>query len=215
MSGVTGRPLRKGEMSRIVDGVVNATYPFQFNPTEFRRAHNANYVFSSSPGSPLPIALFKSIQGADITFQLMLDSIQDFRTGTNQRENRSLGVGTMAQQAELESYVQPDLDSFLGSGALPGSSTLGNFVSPPEVRLTIGPRTWNVVSTTISFTDLMFDRELLPIRTIADVSMQAVFVDDAELAAHLLELSRLRALTTVNTAPRGDIVVEIGEVTIL
>lgn len=187
MSLVTGRPLTKGMVSRIKHGALQSVYAFQFNPTEFKRAHSVDYVMNSSPGSPLPLALFKSVKGDKITFQLMLDSLQDFQAGTNTRPLRS-SRGNLPQQAEIESWGQPDLERFVDAGAL------GSFIGPQLLRLTMGTRNFSVRLIDATFNDIMFDRALAPVRTVVDITMEAVFVDTASLQARLSELSSLRGL---------------------
>lgn len=165
----------KGYFARITNGEVVSTFRFQYNPTRVVREHQTDYEFVSPPGSPLPSAYFRAIQGQVITFQLLFDASETF---DDDKE------GVSAQMAELESYNQPDISQF--------TSDLGSFVSPPQLRFGLGKRSWAVLSTSITFTEERFNRQMVPTRARADVSLRANFTDIAAVRSYLDRLDALR-----------------------
>ncbi len=183
MSAVTGRPLVKGYLGRISNGEMVDLFGFQFNPTEVTRARAVEYVFTSPPGSPLPFALFKGISGDTFTLQLLLDAVEDYDEDSE---------GTNAMKAALEIYTQPDYDEF--------SDDLGQFVSPPMARYSMGDESFEVVVLSSQFRDIRWNREGYPTRTFADLQMRTAYTNIASLRARLdrLNVLRQRAVTSLS-----------------
>lgn len=168
-------PVQKGWFTRIVNGQAQSLFSFQFNPTTVQRDHTVDYDFVSAPGSPLPVASFKSVQGQTITLQLLLDAVENYDAASE---------GITAQLSELESFVQPDIDQF--------SAGLGSFISPPEVRYGMGRRSWNVVVTNLSIKEERWSRKAIPTRARVDFTMRTNFVDVADIRAQLERMASLR-----------------------
>lgn len=166
MSNVTGNWPTKGYIGRIRRGEMDRLLYFQFNPTEVPRSRNVDYNFSSPPGSPLPTALFKGIQGDSFTLSLMFDAVESFDENS---------LGTTGQKAFLESLTQPDFDDF--------SDDIGLFVPPPEARFGMGQESWDVVVTSLQFRDVRWNTDLTPTRTWVEIQMRSMFVDVATLRA--------------------------------
>jgi len=180
MSMVTGRPLVKGYIGRIRNGALESLMDFQFNPTEVPRARTVDYTFSQPPGSPLPTAMFRGIQGDSFSLSLLFDAVETYDHSH---------LGTTAQKAFLESLTQPDLNEF--------SDDIGQFVPPPHARYGMGDESWEVVVTSLQFRDVRWNRSGIPTRTWADVQMRTVFVDIASLRARLDFLAQYRDLAAV------------------
>jgi hypothetical protein len=183
MSYITGRPLVKGYLGRISNGEMVDLFGFQFNPTEVTRARAVEYIFTSPPGSPLPFALFKSISGDTFTLQLLLDAVEDY-----DHENK----GTSAMKAALEIYTQPEYNEF--------SDDLGQFVSPPMARYSMGDESFEVVVNSIQFRDVRWNRDGIPTRTYVDVQMRTAYTNISSLRARLDRLNVLshRAVTSLS-----------------
>lgn len=170
-------PVRKGWISRITNGQVVSLFSFQFNPTTVQRDHTVDYDFVSPPGSPLPVASFRAVQGQTITFQLLLDAAENFSAAKE---------GITAQLSELESYAQPDIDQF--------TADLGTFIAPPQLRYGMGKRSWNIVATAVSVKEERWSRTGIPTRARVDLTLRTNFTDVADIRAQLERMGALRRL---------------------
>jgi len=166
MSRVTGKWTIKGYLGRIRHGDMDAVMDFQFNPSEISRTRTVDYNFNSPPGSPLPTAQFKGIQGDAMNLSLLFDAVENYSDNT---------LGTTAQKAFIESLTQPDFDDF--------SDDLGLFVPPPQTRLGIGEESWSGVLTSVNFRDVRWNRNLIPTRTWIDIQFRSSFGDVEALRA--------------------------------
>lgn len=180
MSQVTGRQLSKAWFARLANGEIETVFPFQFNPTAMDRDHDVAFSFISAPGSPLPLANFQAITGDTIAFTMLLDATENY-----DEDKR----GTLAQQAELESYVQPDLARYINE--------LGQFIPPPEVRLGYGSQSWRIVIPKIKFRDVRFNRDGHPTRTFIDIKANTYYTRASEISAYLVKLDALRSRVVV------------------
>jgi hypothetical protein len=140
--------------------------PFQFNPTEVARTRNVDYTFSSAPGSPIPTAMFKGIQGDSLTLTLLFDAVETY-------EEKKLG--TTAQRSYIEMFTSPDFDDF--------DDDIGQFTPPPRARLGIGEESWDVVVLSAQIRDVRQNDSLHPTRTWVDIQMRTIFTDVAALRA--------------------------------
>lgn len=179
MSQMTGRPLNKGWFARIEGGEVVSYFVFQLNPTETERERGVIYTFESSPGSALPTAIFQSIQGDKITFELFLDATAPYY------DDRK---GITAALAELESYTQPKIDQF--------SADLGQVAAPPTVRYGMNEDYWDVVIPRLRIRTQRWNRDLTPTRARVEIEMQAIFTNISAIQARLDRLKFYREKVT-------------------
>lgn len=182
MSQVTGRSPQKSWLARVVNGEIGKVFHFQINPTAAPRTRTVNYTFNSPPGSPLPTATFDSISGDTFSITLLLDATWSFDAEK---------LGTLAQQAELELYTQPDADRYIAG--------VGQFISPPRLRFGVGDVMTTVVVTSLGFRDVRWNTSMMPTRTFADIQMRAVWTGPAELRNRLARLQQLSSLVTADT----------------
>lgn len=157
---VTGRPLVKGWFGRIRNGEIDGVFDFQYNPTEMTQSVRPQYAMVDPPGSPIPTAVFKSVSNDEIKFRLLIDATDDYSSDER---------GILAKQSFLESLARPDLSSYLEG--------VGQFVSPPRVMMGLGPRTWDVIVSDIDFRVIRWNREMIPTRAWANLTLQSIYVD--------------------------------------
>jgi len=180
MSMVTGREPVKGFLARIRDGEMESVMDFQFNPTETTRGRTAEYNFTSGPGSPIPTASFKAIQGDTFSITLLFDAVETYEEAK---------LGTTAQKAFIESFTSPDFDDF--------SDDLGQFTPPPQARYGMGEESWDVLILSHNFRDVRWNLSGHPTRTWCELQMRTMFVDVASLRARFDFLASLRDLAAV------------------
>lgn len=172
---VTGRPLVKGSLAIIENGAVTQVYMFQFNPTERNVVHSPNWNFATPPGSALPIASFRNIDGPTFSLTLLLDATENYSSDMQ---------GVRAAKAFFESLAQPTYSQYI--------EALGTFTSPPEVRYTMGGEQFEVLVTKVSFRDVRFNRDGFETRTYVDLEMSMYMKNPALLKARLERLKFLR-----------------------
>lgn len=179
MSELTGRPLTRAWLARVVYGQIGPVFNFQYNPTQITTEYGVNYSFSSPAGSPLPTAHFSSVSGDLISFTLLLDATEDFNISKK-------GVG--AQKAELLSLAHPDLARY--------EQSIGQYISPPQVLFGIGSLMQDVVVVKLIARDVRFNRQLMVTRCNVDMQLRAIFTSPEAYAYRLSKLSRLRSIVT-------------------
>ena len=157
---VTGRSLLKGWFGRIRDGEIDGIFDFQYNPTTMKHEVSPQYSMVDPPGSPIPTAVFKSVSNDVMKVKLLLDATDKYSSEEQ---------GIWAKQSFLESLARPDLSSYLEG--------VGQFVSPPQVMMGIGPRTWDVVVTGLRVDTIRWNRDLIPTRAWVTMSLMSVYVD--------------------------------------
>ncbi len=181
---VTGRPLTRGFFAREFNGAIVSIFSFQFNPSRVTRSHSANYVRPQAPGSPVPLAHFSSINSTSIKLELLLDAAENFSEEQH---------GVLAQQAELESYCELELDDFLLD------ESVGAFISPPRIHYAMGSQVFPVTMDGVVFKDERWGRQGDVTRSRASISMTFSPADLAALRTRFASLSRLRDLVTLNS----------------
>jgi len=180
MSMVTGSEIAHGYFARISGGRVESFFSFPFNPTEDERIRSVEYAFTSSPGSPQPVATFKHIGGEEMTIELLLDATDPYYEEWE---------GVTAMLAELESYTQPDISKF--------TADLGQFIPPPQVRYGMGNEYWDVVIPRISIRTVRRNRRHEPTRAYVTVEMRAIFTDISAISSRLQRLRRFRDMVII------------------
>jgi hypothetical protein len=173
---VTGRPISKAWFARLKNGEIKTLFPFQFNPSSLDRTRDVGYAFITPPGSILPTAVFLGIAGDTISLNMLLDATSGY---SDSKE------GVNAQKAELESYTQPDIESYI--------NTLGQFIPPPEVRFGYGADSFKVIITKLKFHDSRFNIDGYPTRTTAEMEMRTYYTSQAEIRQRLARLEALRS----------------------
>jgi hypothetical protein len=179
---VTGKPITKGNLAVIENGAVTMVYTFQFNPPERGVAHSANWNFATPPGSALPLATFKNIDGPVFGLTLLVDATENYRSNKQ---------GVRADKAFFESLVQPAYTQFIDN--------LATYTSPPEVRYTMGGESFPVLITRVTFRDVRFNREAFETRTYIELEMQMYMKDPALLKARIERLNSLRNKVVVRS----------------
>jgi hypothetical protein len=179
---VTGRPLERGSLTTIENGVVTMVYGFQFNPTERTVSHAANWNLATPPGSALPVASFQNISGAIFGMTFLLDATENYNSDEQ---------GVRAAKAFFESLVQPAYTQYIDA--------LGTFTSPPEVRYTMGGEQFEVLVTRVEFRDVRFNRSGFETRTYVELEMTLYMKNPALLKARLERLKALRQKVIVRS----------------
>lgn len=180
MGRVTGRNVVKAGFARIRDGAVEATFWFQFNPTDLQRRREPQWSMHSSPGSEVPIAIFNHVGSERIELTLLLDARETFDPQQG---------GTRAQQAWLESMAMQDPDDYLANADL--------FNKPADYRLLWGVRTWPIVVRSVSVKEEVFNEDLEPVRARVQMTLETRFDDLATLTSQASSFSALRSLVEV------------------
>jgi hypothetical protein len=179
--GVFGGSPDKWRILRIEDGVVSKLFTFQYNPTDDNETLTADYDFNTSPGGVLPKAIFTSIGENSYSFTVFLDATEKY-------DPSQFGVG--AQIDFFKSLALPDVNRYL--------SSIGQFVSPPEVVLARGSDCVQVVVTSVNVHVLRRNRVLHPTRAEIDVQMRAVFWSKSSIDRMLQYIGNNRALLETN-----------------
>lgn len=177
---VTGRPVKKGSLAIIENGAVSMVYTFQFNPTERSIGHNVNWNLTTPPGSALPLASFKNIDGPIFGMSILLDATENYSSDAQ---------GVRAAKAFFESLVQPSIANYLVD--------LATFTSPPEVRYTMGGESFEVLVNRVEFRDVRFNRDGFETRTYVEFEFSMYMKNPAFLKARLSRLNSLRNQTIV------------------
>ena len=167
----------KGWIGRVRHGAIDGIMDFQFNPTSLDEDLAPQYTMVDPPGSPLPTAVFKSVSNDEISFRLLLDATENYSSDKQ---------GILAQQAFLQSLARPELQSYVES--------FGQFVSPPDVVLTLGPRSWKSVLTECSFKTVRWNRDLVPTRCWATLTFKTILLELAWIDAEYNDTRDLRSL---------------------
>lgn len=180
MSDVTGKHPSKGWFARMNGGAIAALFPFQYNPTRITRDRAAGYALVSPPGSPLPTATFQHISEEVISFTLMFDATSNY---SEEQE----GVG--ARIAELESFTQPEISAVLAG--------LGQFISPPTVRIGLGNNSWPVVIPKLKIREERFNSIGHVTRCYVDIQAKVYATGPSVLRSYLGRLDQLRSLVVI------------------
>lgn len=183
---MTTRRIDKGSFTIIEKGAATLVWMFQFNPANRLIGHNVNYNLTTPPGSALPTASFKNIDGPTFSLQFLLDATENYSAA---RE------GVRADKAFLESLVQPSIEEYLRE--------LNQFTAPPEVRYTMGGDSFQVLVTKCGFRDARFNNKGFETRTFVDLELQMYMADPRLLTARLERLKRLYSMVTKDTKTVG------------
>ena len=161
---------------------------FQFNPTQLSDKRAVNYATLSAPGQLLPDRVYTAGGDRTISFTVRVDGL--FRPSDN--ELGGTGGGPTRPQRDETGSIEPELNKYraflypqpknevdwrkatrsftpLYRRATPATESLG---SPPLCEFGMGGRVITCVVTEIGVTELLFNRELRPLR--ADVAITLV-----------------------------------------
>lgn len=161
----TGNPLRgpvqRVTISRIENGAVVSTWPFEMNPTTLDWGRSANWVDLRAPGTTSNQAMFVNCSNIEFTLKFLIaehgksaalrviDSPDGFTI------DESFANKTMIQMAEVESWTLPSLDRF--------SQNQYQYIPPPSLVLTWGSRQWKCYCSKVDFSEVLHNNDLQPI----------------------------------------------------
>lgn len=171
---VTGRQVQKAYLAKILNGEVQYTYEFQFNPSEDEKAREVEWGWVAAQGTPLPEAVFNRVASEKFTMQLLLDATENYS---------SLKEGVRADIAALESFTLPDVEIF--------ASDLGQVAAPPQARFGIGNDVYTVIVDSITTRVVRRNTFMYPTRAFVDMSFSSTFVSISQIQATLTRNSEL------------------------
>lgn len=168
---INARPHR-GWIARVKDGYMDDILIFQYNPTDDTTTVTPQYGMIDPPGSPMPSAVFKSMASDTFSLRLLLDATESWEQAQK---------GILADRAFLESLARPEAQAFVDG--------LGQFVSPPEIKVGLGDHdVWDGVVTSYSCQVTRRTRALIPVRAFVTLSIKAIYVGADQTQAKYQQL---------------------------
>jgi Contractile injection system tube protein len=156
---------------------------FQFNPTQLSDKRSVSYSSMNAPGLLMPVRQYA--QGGDrtITFTVRIDSVFDGPVDEKIPFEKDEDGSITPELNKYRAFLYPQRDDWDTATAsfVPLYGDEDRFRSPPRARFGFGegtgrtqPRVIDCVVTDIAITELMFNRDLAPLR--ADVAVTLVEV---------------------------------------
>lgn len=154
-------PVQRVTISRIENGAVVSTWPFEMNPTTLDWNRSANWVDLRAPGTTSNQAMFVNCSNVELTLKFL---IAEYGKETTLRVidspdgftfDATFANKTMIQMAEVESWTLPSLDRF--------SQNQYQYIPPPSLVLTWGARQWKCYCSRVEFSEVLHNNDLQPI----------------------------------------------------
>jgi hypothetical protein len=156
---------------------------FQYNPTQLSDKRNVTYSTVGAPGQLMPVRQYS--QGGDrtISFTVRIDSVFDGPFDEKIPIEKDADGSITPELNKYRAFLYPQRDDWDTATAsfVPLYGDEDRFRSPPRARFGFGegtgrtqPRVIDCVVTDVAITELMFNRDLAPLR--ADVAVTVVEV---------------------------------------
>ena len=154
---------------------------FQFNPTQLSDKRSVSYSSVNAPGLLMPVRQYA--QGGDrtISFTVRIDSVFDGPVDQKIPFERDTDGSITPELNKYRAFLYPEHDDWRTAAAsfVPLYGEEDRFHSPPRARFGFGegtgrtqPRVIDCIVSDVAITELMFNRNLAPLR--ADVAVTLV-----------------------------------------